>query len=106
MYKKNENNENFEKHSFKPLISEIVNTESKKLYAERVLDIPIRITVELGRTRKSIADIQQFDYGSIITLNKNASEPVEVFANGKLVAKGETVVIGEHLGVRITEVFD
>ena len=69
-----------------------------------VADIPVRVTVELGRTRKNIADILSMTPGSVIELDKMAGEPVDILVNGKLVAKGEVVVIDENFGVRITEI--
>ena len=62
------------------------------------------MTVELGRTNKSIKEILDFSPGTIIELNKLAGEPVDVLVNGKFVAKGEVVVIEESFGVRITEI--
>ena len=69
-----------------------------------VADIPVRVTVELGRTRKNIADILNMTPGSVIELDKMAGEPVDVLVNSKLIAKGEVVVIDENFGVRITEI--
>ncbi len=69
-----------------------------------VADIPVRVTVELGRTRKNISDILSMTPGSVIELDKMAGEPVDILVNGKLVAKGEVVVIDENFGVRITEI--
>ena len=69
-----------------------------------IADIPVRVTVELGRTRKNISDILNMTAGSVIELDKMAGEPVDILVNGKLVAKGEVVVIDENFGVRITEI--
>lgn len=69
-----------------------------------IMDVPLEVTVELGRTRKSISDILDFGPGKIIELNKIAGEPIDVLVNGKYVAKGEVVVIEESFGVRITEI--
>ena len=69
-----------------------------------IMDVPLEVTVELGRTSKSIADILDFAPGKIIELNKLAGEPIDVLVNGKYVAKGEVVVIEESFGVRITEI--
>ncbi len=69
-----------------------------------VADIPVRVTVELGRTRKNISDILNMTPGSVIELDKMAGEPVDILVNGKAVAKGEVVVIDENFGVRITEI--
>ncbi|MCF0129031.1 MAG: flagellar motor switch phosphatase FliY [Pseudobutyrivibrio sp.] len=69
-----------------------------------ILDVPLEVTVELGRTSKSIQDILDFVPGTIIELNKIAGEPIDILVNGKYVAKGEVVVIEESFGVRITEI--
>ncbi|MCR5775007.1 MAG: flagellar motor switch phosphatase FliY [Lachnospiraceae bacterium] len=69
-----------------------------------IKDVPLEVTVELGRTRKSINDILDFSPGTIIELDKIAGEPIDVLVNGKNVAKGEVVVIDESFGVRVTEI--
>ena len=69
-----------------------------------IKDVPLEVTVELGRTRKSINDILEFSPGTIIELDKIAGEPIDVLVNGKNVAKGEVVVIDESFGVRVTEI--
>jgi flagellar motor switch protein FliN/FliY len=71
-----------------------------------IMDVPLEVTVELGRTSKSISDILDFGPGKIIELNKLAGEPIDVLVNGKYVAKGEVVVIEESFGVRITEIIN
>lgn len=69
-----------------------------------IMDVPLEVTVELGRTTKSIQEILDFAPGTIIELDKIAGEPIDVLVNGKYVAKGEVVVIEESFGVRITEI--
>ena len=69
-----------------------------------IMDVPLEVTVELGRASKSISEILDFAPGTIIELNRIAGEPVDVLVNGKFVAKGEVVVIEESFGVRITEI--
>lgn len=69
-----------------------------------IMDVPLEVTVELGRCNKSIKEILDFSPGTIIELNKLAGEPVDVLVNGKFVAKGEVVVIEENFGIRITEI--
>ena len=71
-----------------------------------VLPSSTDVTVELGRTSKSIHDILEFAPGTIIELNKIAGEPIDVLVNGKYVAKGEVVVLEESFGVRITEIIN
>jgi flagellar motor switch protein FliN/FliY len=69
-----------------------------------ILDIPVRVTVELGRTRKTVGEILNLSPGSVVELDKLAGEPVDVLVNGKLVARGEVVVIDENFGIRVTEI--
>ena len=79
---------------------EMVSAESIGL----IKDVPLEVTVELGRTSKSISDILEFAPGTIIELDKIAGEPIDVLVNGKFVAKGEVVVIEESFGIRVTEI--
>ncbi|MCR4434489.1 MAG: flagellar motor switch phosphatase FliY [Clostridiales bacterium] len=69
-----------------------------------IMDVPLQVTVELGRTNKLIKDVLEFGPGSIIELDKLAGEPVDILVNGKIIAKGEVVVIDESFGVRITDI--
>lgn len=71
-----------------------------------IMDVPLEVTVELGRTKKSIAEILDFAPGTIIELNRIAGEPIDVLVNGKFVAKGEVVVIEESFGIRVTEIIN
>ena len=69
-----------------------------------ILDIPLDLSVELGRTRMLINDLLQLGQGSIVELNKLAGEPLEVYINRKLIARGEVVVVNEKFGVRLTDI--
>ncbi|MCL2851785.1 MAG: flagellar motor switch phosphatase FliY [Defluviitaleaceae bacterium] len=69
-----------------------------------IMDVPLEVTVELGRTRKKIKEILEFSPGTIVELDKLAGEPIDVLVNGKFVAKGEVVVIDEKFGIRITDI--
>ncbi|MEI6127633.1 MAG: flagellar motor switch protein FliN [Pseudomonadota bacterium] len=69
-----------------------------------ILDIPLEVTVELGRTNMPIYDLLQLGQGSIIELTKMAGEPLEILVNQKLIAKGEVVVVNEKFGIRLTDV--
>ncbi|SDY71733.1 flagellar motor switch protein FliN/FliY [Evansella caseinilytica] len=82
-----------------PSLSE---NEAKNL--DMLMDIPLEVTVELGRTKRSIKDILEFTHGSIIELDKLAGEPVDILVNQRLIAKGEVVVIDENFGVRVTDI--
>jgi len=69
-----------------------------------ILDIPLKVTVELGRTSVMIKDLLQLGQGSVLELDKLAGEPLEILINGKLVAKGEVVVVNEKFGIRLTDI--
>ena len=69
-----------------------------------IMDVPLEVTVELGRTNKSISEILEFKPGTIVELNKVTGSPIDVLVNGKLVARGEVVVIDENFGIRIVEI--
>lgn len=69
-----------------------------------ILDIPLRVTVELGRTKMVVSDLLNLGQGSVIELSKLAGEPMEVLVNDKLVARGEAVVVNEKFGVRLTDI--
>ncbi|MEO2204057.1 flagellar motor switch phosphatase FliY [Paenibacillus pabuli] len=69
-----------------------------------LMDIPLKVTVELGRTQKQIKDILELSQGSIVELDKLAGEPVDILVNNKLIAKGEVVVIDENFGVRVIDI--
>ena len=86
--------------------SQDVNAMQSQENISLIKDVPLEVTVELGRTNKAISDILDFAPGTIIELDKIAGEPVDVLVNGKLVAKGEVVVIEENFGVRVTEIIN
>jgi len=69
-----------------------------------ILDIPLKVSVELGRTRVIIKDLLQLGQGSVLELDKLAGEPLEVLVNGKLIARGEVVVVNEKFGIRLTDI--
>lgn len=71
---------------------------------DMLLDIPLQVTVELGRTKRSVKDILELTSGSIIELDKLAGEPVDILVNNRLIAQGEVVVIDENFGVRVTDI--
>lgn len=86
--------------AFTPDMAAIIGQENINL----IMDVPLEVTVELGRTVKTIHEILDFAPGTIIELEKLAGEPIDVLVNGKFVAKGEVVVIEESFGVRVTEI--
>ena len=78
--------------------------DAPKRELDFILDIPLDVSAELGRTRLLINELLQLGQGSVVELNKLAGEPLEVYVNGKLVARGEAVVINEKFGVRLTDI--
>jgi flagellar motor switch protein FliN/FliY len=77
-------------------------TDFSKL--KMILDVPLKVSVELGRTKMLVNDLLQLGQGSVIELDKIAGEPMEILINDKLVAMGEVVVVNEKFGVRLTDV--
>ena len=78
--------------------------EVKEANLDLILDIPLTVTVELGRSKMLINDLLQLGQGSIVELTKLVGEPLEVLVNDKLVARGEVVVVNEKFGVRLTDI--
>jgi flagellar motor switch protein FliN/FliY len=78
--------------------------DSSRRELDFILDIPLDVSAELGRTRLLINELLQLGQGSVVELNKLAGEPLEVYVNGKLVARGEAVVINEKFGIRLTDI--
>ncbi|QIL89893.1 MULTISPECIES: flagellar motor switch protein FliN [Microbulbifer] len=87
---------------FKPL--DAGNTSAMSRDLEMVMDIPVRLSVELGRTRITIKQLLELAQGSVIELDGLAGEPMDILINGYLVAQGEVVVIEDKYGIRITEI--
>jgi flagellar motor switch protein FliN len=80
------------------------NMKKFELNLDNLLDVPVEISVEIGRTRMAIGELLSLSKGSIIELNKVAGESVDIYVNGKLLGKGEIVVVNERLGVRIMDI--
>lgn len=76
----------------------------KEKNLQLILDIPLRVTVELGRTKMPVSELLNLTQGSVIELSKLAGEPMEVLVNDKLIARGEAVVVNEKFGVRLTDI--
>lgn len=85
---------------FSPVVGQAIQPENIDL----LMDVPLEVTVELGRTSKSIKEILDFVPGTIIELNRLAGEPIDVLVNGKFVAKGEVVVMEDAFGIKVTEI--
>ena len=77
---------------------------SKDKNLNLILDIPLKVTVELGRTKMAVSELLNLTQGSVLELSKLAGEPMEVLVNGKLIARGEAVVVNEKFGVRLTDI--
>ncbi len=88
--------------AFQPLKESLSSTGQRNI--DLILDVPLEVSVVLGRTKKSIKDILNLGTGSLIELDKLAEEPVEILVNGKIVAFGEVVVVDENFGVRISSI--
>lgn len=95
-------NVNVQPVQFAPLMQPILPVLETNI--NLIMDVPLQVTVELGRTRKLIRDILELAPGSVIELDKLAGEAVDILVNGKLIAKGEVVVIDDNFGVRITDI--
>ena len=76
----------------------------KERNLDLILDVPLRVTVELGRTKMIVSELLNLGQGSVVELSKLAGEPMEVMVNEKLVARGEAVVVNEKFGVRLTDI--
>lgn len=81
-----------------------VEEEAGSNNLDLILDIPLRVTVELGRTKMVVSELLNLGQGSVVELNKLAGEPMEILVNDKLVARGEAVVVNEKFGVRLTDI--
>lgn len=89
-----------------PKIDEFTPTEEKPKIRdiEFILDIPLELTVVIGSTRILVQELLQLTQGSVVALDKLAGEPMEVYVNGKLIGRGEVVVVNEKFGIRITDI--
>jgi|GEM_PF-87911 len=87
---------------FAPLVS--AETVQSSLNIDALKDIPVQITVELGRTSMTVREVLQLGQGSVVELENLAGEPLDILINGHLIAQGEVVVVGENYGVRLTDI--
>lgn len=85
---------------------DVASVMQQKENIDIIMDVPLEVTVELGRTNKKIKEILEFSPGTIIELDKLAGDPIDILVNGKFVAKGEVVVIDENFGIRITDIIN
>ena len=89
---------------FQELTDEPVKSGSDDIQLDAILDVPVTIAMEIGRTRLSIRNLLQLNQGSIVELDRLAGEPMDVLVNGTLVAQGEVVVVNEKFGIRLTDI--
>lgn len=82
----------------------VVEANPKERTIDFIMDVPLAVTVEVGRARMTIQDLLQLGQGSVVELEKLAGEPLDIFINGRIVAKGEAVIINEKFGVRILDI--
>lgn len=87
-----------------PMAVEEVLGEEQAQNLDLIMEVPLQVTVEIGRTRRKVQDILSFSKGSLVVLDKLAGDQVDLFVNGKCIAKGDVVVIDDNFGVRITEI--
>ncbi len=107
MDEENQSTQNEEKAQDSDVQNSVEKSQGQKqgeMDLDFILDIPLELSVELGKTRMLVNDLLQLGQGSIIELNRLAGEPLEVYINNKLIAKGEVVVVNEKFGVRLTDV--
>ena len=104
MYKKEINN--VEKAQFLDFEEPTNLNKNEQRNLDLLMDIPLNVSVELGRTKKTIKEILELNSGSIVELDKLAGEPVDILVNNRLIAKGEVVVIDENFGVRISDIIN
>lgn len=88
-------------HVFQPLVDNAIEGNSD---IDMIMDIPVQLSVELGRTRLTIKNILQLGQGSVVELDGLAGEPMDIFVNGYLIAQGEVVVVDEKYGIRVTDI--
>jgi flagellar motor switch protein FliN/FliY len=86
------------------LQDEAVADKSRDVNLEVILDVPVTLSMEVGRTRIPIRNLLQLNQGSVVELERAAGEPLDVFVNGTLIAHGEVVVVNEKFGIRLTDV--
>lgn len=87
-----------------PQVSEPAPASTSEVNLDVILDVPVTLSMEVGRTRIPIRNLLQLNQGSVVELDRAAGEPLDVFVNGTLVAHGEVVVVNEKFGIRLTDV--
>lgn len=90
--------------AFDPLTAEAGLGHGSDLNLDVILDVPVSLSLEVGRTRIPIRNLLQLNQGSVVELERGAGEPLDVYVNGTLIAQGEVVVVNDRFGVRLTDV--
>lgn len=93
-----------ESAQFQELVPEADTDDSSDIHLDSILDVPVTISMEIGRTRINIRNLLQLNQGSVVELDRLAGEPMDVLVNGTLIAQGEVVVVNEKFGIRLTDV--
>jgi flagellar motor switch protein FliN/FliY len=86
------------------LLAETKSSQEADMSLDVILDVPVMLSLEVGRTRIPIRNLLQLNQGSVVELERGAGEPLDVFVNGTLIAHGEVVVVNDRFGVRLTDV--
>jgi flagellar motor switch protein FliN/FliY len=89
---------------FQELTAESAKGGGGEVQMDAILDVPVTISMEIGRTQISIRNLLQLNQGSVVELDRLAGEPMDVLVNGTLIAKGEVVVVNEKFGIRLTDI--
>ncbi len=96
--------ENYSPAQLDPLENEVGSSSGREVNLDLVLDIPVTIAMEIGRTKINVRNLLQLNQGSVVELDRLAGEPLDVMVNGTLIAHGEVVVVNEKFGIRLTDV--
>jgi len=94
----------YEPAALKPLKADAAGTASGEVNLDVILDIPVAVSVEIGRTQVAVGELLRYSQGSVVELDRLVGEPLDVFVNGTLIAHGEVVVLEDRFGVRLTDV--
>lgn len=97
-------NQKVQEHEFESLKDEVKQDSATARDIGFLLDIPVEITVQIGKTKMLIKELLQLGQGSIVELEKLAGEPMEILANSRLIARGEVVVVNDKFGIRLTDI--
>jgi flagellar motor switch protein FliN/FliY len=101
---RNEAGAGISRADFADLVADVATGDVGAGSLDMILDIPVTVAVEIGRTRISISDLLKLNPGSVVELDRLAGEPMDITVNGKLIAHGEVVVVNDKFGVRLTDV--